>query len=223
VKIGTRRRTYVAEPLVDAAGVRTQTSASGAPGLVPDYAEPTVGWRSWFVLWSEGRPRLSSTCYATLWQPGREVVASCRRHPAPDDACHCGIYASRRIRDALPFLISSSRPRVRAVASVVGRVALWGRVVECAGGWRGERAYPVELFVTSTGADTETASVPGWWRPRYVPLRADDVATALAEYDVPVSVVTSASLQCIDTAVADASAARAASDAHGAMASLARG
>jgi hypothetical protein len=29
----------------------------------------------------------------------------------------------------------------------VGRAALWGAVVECAWGWRGQLAYPVELWI----------------------------------------------------------------------------
>jgi hypothetical protein len=72
------------------------------------------------------------------------MAAECfRPHPrVPTQTCTCGIYAMSRL-DPSPF--------ARANVSVVGSVALWGRVVEHAGGCRGELAYPQRLRVVCAG------------------------------------------------------------------------
>jgi hypothetical protein len=75
------------------------------------------------------------------WPAGRRLAASCRRHGrhrAPDEQCSCGIYA---------VMSSDALGTVRTGVSVVGSVALWGRVVEGPNGFRGERAYPLRLYV----------------------------------------------------------------------------
>ena len=74
---------------------------------------------------------------------------------------------------------------------VLGRVALWGKVVECEWGWRGARAYPALIYVP-TGPHRNVSMPKGHllgWRPQYVPLPEEEVAAALGEYGVPVEFV----------------------------------
>lgn len=59
-------------------------------------------------------------------------------HEVPDPSCSCGIYAASTLLPVWPYVDD---------AVVVGRVALWGRVVEHAQGWRAQFAYPQALFV----------------------------------------------------------------------------
>jgi hypothetical protein len=61
---------------------------------------------------------------------------------------------------------------------VIGTVSLWGRVVECTRGWRGSHAYPNRIYVPATRA-------PYWLRAE----RAEEVALALTDYDVPVELL----------------------------------
>ena len=129
--------------------------------------------------------------YATLWRPGEEAVARCRRslaylpwgrmsiHDAPAADCVCGIYGARAPEFARPFL---TVPAGRAVAyRVLGRVALWGRVVEAEFGWRSGFGYPSALYVPTRSQGARF----GWRRRRLGP---DEVASALDTYDVPVEV-----------------------------------
>jgi len=77
-----------------------------------------------------------------------------------------------------------------AIGAIIGRVLLWGRVVECEHGWRAARAYPAQLylplgrrgrftFLARHGADPE------------------ELALALSEYGVPVELVACASLRAL--------------------------
>jgi hypothetical protein len=187
MRIGGARRTYFVEPLTHAAA--GCAVAGPAEALhAPDYTEPLLGWRSWFLVRLAGAARLCSSCYSTVWEPRRALVASCREHTAPSEGCECGIYASSSPREAAPFLICPSRARVRAVGRVVGQVALWGNVVECTEGWRGALAYPVHLYVP-TGPHLRSGTEQGvgrWWKPTYRPLPVSELETALGVYGVPV-------------------------------------
>ncbi len=158
----------------------------------PDYVEPTVGWRAWEVVESDGVLQLSSLRYAGIWEPGTEVAATCRRslaylpwgrmpiHTAPASDCVCGIYGAVKVEHARPFLwVAGSEA---AAYRVVGRVSLWGRVVQAQFGWRAEFGYPEHLYVPAT---THYARL-GWRRRR---LRAEEVASELEAYAVPVDVV----------------------------------
>lgn len=57
-------------------------------------------------------------------------------HDSPGESCKCGIYA-----------VADPAPCASYPISVLGRVALWGKVVPGDKGWRAEYAYPLELFV----------------------------------------------------------------------------
>jgi hypothetical protein len=59
----------------------------------------------------------------------------------------------------------------------VGRVALWGTVVEYEAGWRASMAYPERLYLPA-------------WRASGAPLaNVEEVAMGLADYRVPVEIV----------------------------------
>jgi hypothetical protein len=169
-------------------GTPPRAGAAGLPerASAPDYAEPLEAWRVWRVVERGGSLVLGSVVKPTVWPAGEPLLAEClarrpfgwwtwRRttHPSPETACECGIYGTS-LGQLGPYL-GDPLPR-DAVARVIGRVALWGTVVECERGYRGSRAYPLALFVP--GEDEEHPSA----RPR-------DVARRLRSYRVPVEVL----------------------------------
>lgn len=163
--------------------------------LAPDAVEPFVGWRVWDVVALDGRLRLCSLSFWTIWVPGQASSAVCRRalldvhragildHPAPHPRCTCGFYAAASAAQVLAYAHQFPR-RADALHRVVGRVRLWGMVVVCEGGWRAELAYPSALFVPSARGGR-------WRRGRLAPPAApvEAVASALACYGVPVEIV----------------------------------
>ena len=164
--------------------------------VVPDAFEPQVGWRVWDVVELDGSYRLCSLAFWTIWVPGRAATAACRRllvdrswsrlpdHRAPDERCTCGIYATATARQVLDYA-KQFRPRSDTLHRVVGRVSLWGTVVECDGGWRAFRAYPTVLYVaTARGRSFQfTGRIPSPRRP------VETIAGGLADYRVPVEIL----------------------------------
>jgi hypothetical protein len=156
----------------------------------PDYLEVLSGWRVWRVVKVKSRLLLASVIYNSLWEPRCELTAMCmcgwglpRRwvpppeHAAPQAGCECGVYAAAELGEAVRYLDRTwarVRGRGRTVQYAIGRVALWGAVIECEQGWRGELAYPQRLWVP-TGAERG--------RPFE---QASTVAEALTAYGVPV-------------------------------------
>jgi hypothetical protein len=160
------------EPSGSATDAGTDADARAGEGgliLVPDSISPMLGWRSWDVdkgLVSPHDPEFP-------WRPGKPARARCdvpkRRHaaascscplePPPAANCTCGIYAAR----SLELLHRDYRKRDHS--QVIGRVALWGKVIEHDGGWRGEYAYPQAFFIH-----------PG----------QEDLRAELAKYEVPI-------------------------------------
>lgn len=145
--------------------------------------EPVTGWRIWRVsreidrrrsahdlavelLAAEQRgetgmvarlfePRLRSLTELGFWPARERMAATCGRgpaHVAPEAACECGVWAfradERAYAEALAYADSGT-------PIVLGRVRLWGRLVEAEHGWRAQYAYPADLTVF--GADEETA------------------------------------------------------------------
>lgn len=132
----------------------------------PDFAEPLQGWRAWRVVGGEGGLRLGSVIKRTLWPIGVPLIAECLREPelfdwlwkrrracggAPDEECDCGIYAAG-LEQIHPYLSEAIKPTAGAVARVLGRVSLWGTVVECERGLRASHAYPRHLYVPADAA-----------------------------------------------------------------------
>jgi hypothetical protein len=70
-------------------------------------------------------------------------------HRAPHPACGCGWYGLKMAARLLPWIHLHQRmgtlPCLRRI--VIGRVALWGRLIEHAEGFRAELAYPACLYV----------------------------------------------------------------------------
>lgn len=140
----------------------------------PDYFEPVVGWRVWRVVRYRGRYLLASLFVNVAWPPGAALEAACHHfirqtHRPPEESCHCGIYATQLAQ--IDWTSVSRRP-LRPFA--IGRVSLWGNVIEAERGWRAERAYPLDLVV-----------------PRVGVVRDEDVrmAEGLGHYGIPVDVV----------------------------------
>jgi hypothetical protein len=110
--------------------------------------EPVVGWRVWNLSEDDGPWLWPAGSGADPWPRGRPLEARCtvprlvsgrRRHPAPDPACRCGIYAADS-----PAIVRRERP-AWPPPPVLGRVALWGRTIEHERGWRARFGYPDRL------------------------------------------------------------------------------
>jgi hypothetical protein len=134
---------------------------AGSTDAAPDYAEPIVGWRVWGVVEALGAPLLRSIFYPSIWPRLRSLHAGCERrsllaplrrgrqtHAAPLARCDCGIYACE-LELAAHYLTEPLSLGGGPIQRVAGQVALWGRVVECERGWRGEEAYPAAIFVST--------------------------------------------------------------------------
>jgi hypothetical protein len=72
-------------------------------------------------------------------------------HGAPNRAHDCGIYACREREDA-ERLIDQLDGRGR-LPTAIGRVSLWGRVIENTGGWRAQFAYPYAIELMAGESD----------------------------------------------------------------------
>ena len=156
---------------------------------VPDYLEPVHGWRLWSVVDAGGRSRLQSLVCPSIWWPRHELVATCeasprdslrpwrRRmpgHAAPESRCTCGVHAMERVRHLGTYVPPAASRLV--VQRAVGRVALWGSVIEGSRGWRAARAYPAEIWIPH--ADLRRQPVA----------ELEDIAVELADYGVPVHI-----------------------------------
>ncbi len=122
----------------------------------PDYCGPVIAWRVWYALESGDDVRLTSVYHPAQWPMRTPLEAVCERlrlpflerHAAPTRRCRCGIYAALpgTVRDYL-----GSDCRESATPAVIGRVSLWGSVVECERGWRASHAYPERLYLPIRG------------------------------------------------------------------------
>lgn len=107
--------------------------------------DPALGWRYWYLDPRSWRLR-SVSQKPFPWPAGEPLRAVCalNRHRAPAPDCNCGIYAARD----LPTLRDHGLCLSPGVL-VVGRVALWGRVVVDDQTYRGELAAPAHLAVVA--------------------------------------------------------------------------
>jgi hypothetical protein len=104
--------------------------------------EPVNAWRAWALT---GRRDGSHLLLRPVvgrgrpWLPRRPAEAGCRMlgpfHEAPDPGCSCGLHGTH----GLDLLRRTRCP------AVLGRVALWGRVIEHELGFRARYGYPQRL------------------------------------------------------------------------------
>ena len=154
----------------------------------PDYVAQVTGWRAWVVEPRGPEARLVSVTRPTVWPVGAPLRADCpltsilRPHPSePHGAppphpgstgCQCGIHAARSVALAAFYIELPSRAH-DVVA--IGRVALWGRVIEGEAGWRASFAYPEHLYLLS--------------RQRSHLERVERLAWELTAYGVPIEIL----------------------------------
>jgi len=116
--------------------------------------EPVVAWRSWRLGTydtSAGilEPFLRSCVYAEYWPAGERFEASCPRHALPSRACGCGVHGVTSRDEALRWARWAGGALPNPI--VVGRVNLWGRVLQFSRGYRAQYAYPYELEIPGGG------------------------------------------------------------------------
>lgn len=162
----------------------------------PDFFQPTLGWRVWLVVEDHGELRLASVMYPTVWEPRREEIAYCRPgdprhgrwdgetfishagpHLAPHVRCGCGIYASKGVELAASYFDGYGPTFDQPAFRVIGRVSLWGRVIEGDRGYRASHAYPSHLYVPGRSLNGGSEVSP------------EEVALALTVYGVPVELL----------------------------------
>jgi hypothetical protein len=119
-----------------------RTAGRIARGLpVEADVEPILAWRSWTLTGrrdGEGLLLRPVTAGSRAWRPREAAQAACRlswSHEAPNVDCSCGLHATRDVE-----LLRRTR-----CPAVLGRVALWGRVIEHEHGYRAQFAYPQRL------------------------------------------------------------------------------
>ena len=124
---------------------------------------PIEGFRLWYC--PPEKPTLHSAVHCEIeWTPGKRMEALCLTHAACKafgGGCTAGIYAFRTLDEAaelyyefLDNLVAHAAydehvglsPHSRVV---IGRVYLWGKVLECENGFRGEYAYPSVIYDTA--------------------------------------------------------------------------
>jgi hypothetical protein len=164
---------------------------AGEPVIAPDYFEPIIGWRSWAVVRKGADFRLRSIAFTDVWPVDEAFTARCyegvtrahfrlwRKPPQHTPVlleCSCGIHATVDVASAAAYLhLYDDVPQRSLCHRALGRVALWGSVVEGELGWRSSRAYPQEIFLPADGARRG--------------VRVDRIADGLSAYGVAVHVL----------------------------------
>jgi hypothetical protein len=120
----------------------------------PDGIEPIVGWRTWVVM-PELMRRVEAddwlrSLHRSVWVPGERMEAVCtspglrrifKHGRAPEEGCHCGVYAFQNIDPLMSML------HVPLFEPVLGEVSLWGKIIVHEDGYRARFAYPKRLWV----------------------------------------------------------------------------
>jgi hypothetical protein len=116
--------------------------------------EARVAWRIWrlgAVALPDGASEvfLRSCVRSGYWEARARFEASCSRHKLPDLRCECGIYAVRERAQAEEWATWARSVLPNPI--VMGRVSLWGKVLQFSKGFRAQYAYPYELEVARDG------------------------------------------------------------------------
>ncbi len=150
----------------------TRTSL-GRDLLTEASVEPIMAWRTWALTGRRDGTDLLLRPVAGRsrpWRPMEAAQAACKQarlHAAPNIDCSCGLHATH----GADILRRTRTP------AVLGRVALWGRVIEHEHGFRAEFAYPQTVGLVCQfcfwqwGPSSAQPSVVGWFpRDELVPL-----------------------------------------------------
>lgn len=148
--------------------------AAFADGLALEVAdEPIMAWRAWSLSGRRDGTELllrPVAGRARPWKPLEAAEAVCkhaRLHRAPSLGCSCGLHGTHGVE----ILRRTRTP------AVVGRAALWGRVIEHELGYRAQFAYPQLLGLVCQfcfwqwGLLRSRPAVVGWFpRDELMPL-----------------------------------------------------
>jgi hypothetical protein len=127
------------------------------------------------------RYRLRSLTQPVYWPVGAKLESTCELERGgtathagggPHASCECGVWALRTRALALDVLGAYASS---GVSVALGKVALWGRLIEHEKGWRGQYAYPLDTRVLHASAEA--------------------VRDLAEQYAVPVAILHSADLQ----------------------------
>lgn len=156
------------------------------PIEAPEYASPVVGWRMWSIALVRGRHRLASPLFRAVWPATEELRAVCdtkdhwrwrrrrREHVVPVERCGCGLHAMSAPGHLSTYILPPASAQI--VRRALGRVSLWGRVIEGSCGWRAAAAFPAEIWLPQ--ADSGGRRIED----------VEAIAMDLADYGVPVHV-----------------------------------
>jgi hypothetical protein len=122
--------------------------------VIPVRDDAVVAWRVWRLgtyttFGGTLEPFLRSCVYAEYWPAGERFEASCSRHSLPTRACGCGVYGVKSRDEAVRWAFWAGKALPNPI--VVGRVNLWGKVLQFSRGYRGQYAYPYELEIPAAG------------------------------------------------------------------------
>lgn len=132
---------------------------------VPDYCEPLMGWRAWAV--NDGNIYGLGVGRNQLWAPRQQASAvhldrqfhayisdgSEIEVPCQSPCSTCGLYAYKSDSWAKEQIgLGQHYGSYGGIPTVIGTVALWGRIVEHEHGYRAQYAYPTK-FVYAIGCD----------------------------------------------------------------------
>jgi hypothetical protein len=170
---------------------------------VPDGIDPVVGWRYWGCdTLSEpdgpGGAAGENACWLTsisrfsTWPARTPTRARCSwsaLHEAdgsgiPHASCSCGVYAVSDLDVLKEVADPTDGTPGGGRAVVVGTVAIWGRIIPGEWGWRGEQAYPRELWVVreTVPADVDPRGLAARLQAAYqVPAGVCEAARALPQ------------------------------------------
>lgn len=157
-------------------------SGGTLPGLKPRQegalsVGPIVARRRWGINADEGA--LTSQGIGSFEWPTEPKAAVCRAsllsgsHAAPQEGCSCGWYGLKQ-------------PWPQEVGYVDGAVAMWGRIIEHANGYRAEWAYPLALWPSWECALNPPRIEGAPWVTRQAPNAANMWTKLKARYNVPV-------------------------------------
>lgn len=134
---------------------------------------PVTAYRVWYVP-LQPILQLRSYYIQTAWEPCQRLESECknhmtcvcsgdfwlttrREHEGPNDCtCNAGIYGWKTFdqgfemyMDLVEGIYSTDAPEPTTNRVAFGKVYLWGKVVECEKGFRGQFAYPAGLYYTA--------------------------------------------------------------------------